>query len=251
MQKEDNVTYQPRTTFPSALLLNENPDPLTEYIKKQFPDLPLTTCKRYDEVSDAIGKAEPEIALAFKVGPAPFPREAFLTSPTIKWIQASGAGIDHWVPWEPGQVTITNASGIHGDLMAQYTAWAILNHQLGLPDYAEQQKRKEWKKVLHEPASGKTLWTVNVLRQYGGSNISWGLSESPLVFDDPASLDGIERDGVLAGLNLQEVADEAGVNRGLVYRYFGSRRELLRPRRVRHWEGNDGQALTAQRRFFA
>ncbi|MQY08626.1 TetR/AcrR family transcriptional regulator [Actinomadura macrotermitis] len=34
--------------------------------------------------------------------------------------------------------------------------------------------------------------------------------------------------GVLAGLNLREVADAAGVNRGLVYQYFGSRRALLR-----------------------
>jgi AcrR family transcriptional regulator len=38
----------------------------------------------------------------------------------------------------------------------------------------------------------------------------------------------LERNGVLAGLNLREVADDAGVNRGLVYQYFGSRRELLR-----------------------
>lgn len=38
----------------------------------------------------------------------------------------------------------------------------------------------------------------------------------------------LERDGVLAGLNLREVADRAGVNRALVYRYFGSRQELLR-----------------------
>ncbi|MFB8271688.1 TetR/AcrR family transcriptional regulator [Streptomyces sp. NPDC055955] len=38
----------------------------------------------------------------------------------------------------------------------------------------------------------------------------------------------LERDGVLGGLNLREVADHAGVNRGLVYHYFGSRRDLLR-----------------------
>lgn len=38
----------------------------------------------------------------------------------------------------------------------------------------------------------------------------------------------LRRDGVLAGLNLREVADEAGVNRGLIYQYFGSRQELLR-----------------------
>ena len=33
--------------------------------------------------------------------------------------------------------------------------------------------------------------------------------------------------GPLAGLNLQEVADEAGVNRSLVYQYFGTREELV------------------------
>ena len=43
-----------------------------------------------------------------------------------------------------------------------------------------------------------------------------------------AAIDLLERHGVLAGLNLREVAQEAGVNRGLVYHYFGSRRDLLR-----------------------
>lgn len=38
----------------------------------------------------------------------------------------------------------------------------------------------------------------------------------------------LERDGVLSGLNLREVALEAGVNRGQIYQYFGSRRSLLR-----------------------
>lgn len=43
-----------------------------------------------------------------------------------------------------------------------------------------------------------------------------------------AALELLERNGALAGLNLREVADEAGVNRGLVYHYFGSRQDLLR-----------------------
>ncbi|UGT42583.1 TetR/AcrR family transcriptional regulator [Nocardia yamanashiensis] len=38
----------------------------------------------------------------------------------------------------------------------------------------------------------------------------------------------LERDGVLAGLNLNEVAAEANVNRGQIYQLFGSRQELLR-----------------------
>jgi outer membrane protein assembly factor BamB len=35
-----------------------------------------------------------------------------------------------------------------------------------------------------ETATGKIIWSVNVLKQFGGSNITWGLSESPLVLND-------------------------------------------------------------------
>jgi outer membrane protein assembly factor BamB len=35
-----------------------------------------------------------------------------------------------------------------------------------------------------DAASGKVHWTQNVLKQYGGSNPNWGLSESPLVVGD-------------------------------------------------------------------
>ncbi len=42
------------------------------------------------------------------------------------------------------------------------------------------------------------------------------------------ALDHIRQKGVLAGLNLREVAEGAGVNRGNIYHYFGSRQELLR-----------------------
>ena len=47
-----------------------------------------------------------------------------------------------------------------------------------------------------------------------------------------------QRDGVFAGLNLQEVAERAGVNRGQIYQYFGDRRSLLRSAvayRAREW----------------
>jgi AcrR family transcriptional regulator len=45
-----------------------------------------------------------------------------------------------------------------------------------------------------------------------------------------------EREGPLAGINLQEVADEAGVNRSLVYQYFGTREELVRRALARRLE---------------
>lgn len=50
------------------------------------------------------------------------------------------------------------------------------------------------------------------------------------------ALDLIQHNGVLAGLNLREVADGAGVNRANIYHYFGSRRELLRAAISRRFE---------------
>ncbi|MEU5979981.1 helix-turn-helix domain-containing protein [Streptomyces sp. NPDC047315] len=38
----------------------------------------------------------------------------------------------------------------------------------------------------------------------------------------------LQRDGVLAGVNLREIATEAGVNHGQIYQYFGTRQSLLR-----------------------
>jgi AcrR family transcriptional regulator len=51
-----------------------------------------------------------------------------------------------------------------------------------------------------------------------------------------AALDLIKRNGVLAGLNLREVAAAAGVNRGNIYHYFGSRQELLRAALTRRFK---------------
>jgi outer membrane protein assembly factor BamB len=35
-----------------------------------------------------------------------------------------------------------------------------------------------------DAATGKIVWTMNVLEKFGGSNINWGISESPLVVGD-------------------------------------------------------------------
>lgn len=45
---------------------------------------------------------------------------------------------------------------------------------------------------------------------------------------EAAALELLNENGILAGLNLREVAERAGVNRALVYQYFGDRRGLLR-----------------------
>jgi AcrR family transcriptional regulator len=62
-----------------------------------------------------------------------------------------------------------------------------------------------------------------------------------------AAIELLHKEGVLSGLNLREVADAAGVNRGLVYQYFGSRRALLRSALLHHAKRNAADAESASR----
>lgn len=43
-----------------------------------------------------------------------------------------------------------------------------------------------------------------------------------------AAVEMLRADGILSGLNLRDVATRAGVSRGSIYNFFGSRRQLLR-----------------------
>jgi len=149
------------TKSPKTFLLNGNPGPVEQRIKNRFLDLPLTAFDNYSTLVDALDSEQPEIIFAFKIGKKdPFPREQILGQESVKWIQASGAGVDHWTPWDTNSITITNASGIHAEVMAQYTMWAILNHQLGFPRMARLQAESTWDKKLLVSTTGATLAIV-------------------------------------------------------------------------------------------
>ncbi len=147
--------------LPKTLLFQAEPEPLARQILTKVPELPLVTVDSHDAVPDALDAQKPEIVFAFKIGKSePFPREAILCCDSVKWIQASGAGVDHWTPWDTNKVTITNASGIHAEVMAQYTLWAILNHRLGFPRMARNQSKSLWDKKLLVSAAGATLAVI-------------------------------------------------------------------------------------------
>ena len=147
--------------LPKTLLLHKNPNPLVQLIKEHLPNLPITTLNNYNDASKILRMNNPEVVFAFKIGQNDaFPRKCILDCKSVKWIQASGAGIDHWMPWDTEKVTITNASGIHAEIMAQYTIWAILNHQLDFPGMAQRQAKKVWSKKLLATVARKTLVIV-------------------------------------------------------------------------------------------
>jgi outer membrane protein assembly factor BamB len=89
--------------------------------------------------------------------------------------------------------------------------------------------------------TGKIVWTKNVLREFGGSNIQWGISESPLVMGNKVLVNAGGRNASIVALNKENGAviwksqsDEAGyssaiplqVNGGTQVVFFTAQRAL-------------------------
>jgi outer membrane protein assembly factor BamB len=85
-----------------------------------------------------------------------------------------------------------------------------------------------------EAASGKVLWKKNVLREFGGSNITWGLSESPLVLSDRILLNAGGRGASIVALDKNDgkvlwksESDEAGYSSAVVHEVGGIRQAIF------------------------
>ena len=85
-----------------------------------------------------------------------------------------------------------------------------------------------------DPASGKIGWTVNVIREFGGQNIKWGFSESPLVSGDRIIVSpGGSGSGIVAvnkatgKLLWKAEADTAGYSSAVLHEIGGVRQAII------------------------
>ena len=143
-----------------VLILHHQPELYLDMIERRFPDIDISLCRSYEELPKTLAQAEPDVVLAYKIGRVPFPRRELFSTPSVRWVHAGGAGVDHLVPWDKGRVTVTNSSGVHVDVIAQYVTCAILMFSLHFPQYARQQNSRHWQAYPLPGARGKTLVVV-------------------------------------------------------------------------------------------
>jgi outer membrane protein assembly factor BamB len=84
-----------------------------------------------------------------------------------------------------------------------------------------------------DAATGKVSWKLNVLEKFGGSNIQWGLSESPLVLDDRILVSPGGRDASIVALKKTDgsviwksLADEPGYSSAVLHEAGGIREAI-------------------------
>ncbi len=97
-----------------------------------------------------------------------------------------------------------------------------------------------------EAATGKPVWKVNVLEKFGGSNIQWGLSESPLVLPDRVIVNAGGRGASVVALSrkdgslLWKTGDaEAGYSSAILHEWEGVPQAIV-------FTGRGGMAVDAR-----
>jgi outer membrane protein assembly factor BamB len=85
-----------------------------------------------------------------------------------------------------------------------------------------------------DAASGKVAWTVNVIREFGGQNITWGLSESPLIAGDRIIVSPGGPGSSVVALNKTDgkliwktEADRAGYSSAVLHELGGIRQAIV------------------------
>lgn len=142
-----------------VLVLDKAADHFVNALGPHFPELRFVPCRDYADLDAILKQDAPRLALTFKVGTGPFPRDMLINSGCLEWIHAGGAGIDHLRPWPDG-LTVTNSSGIHGDIMAEYVLAAMIAFNQNGRIYELQQARRQWQKYECRSVAGQTLVIV-------------------------------------------------------------------------------------------
>lgn len=83
-------------------------------------------------------------------------------APKLRWIQTTGAGVDHLLPldWLPKEVVLTNNSGPHGPKCEDFCTMALLALWMRLPSFFTHQVARTWEPTFTVPIAGRTCVVV-------------------------------------------------------------------------------------------
>lgn len=141
-----------------VVVLSDQPRCISDVLETRCDGAEVQVCSRYGELLPLLDAFQPNILLAYKIkgDPEAFPADAIVNFPSLKWVHVGGAGIDHLGNWDDARLTVTNSSGIHKELMAQYVMAAMVLFTQHLALYLRQQRQHHWQRRDCINLRGKT-----------------------------------------------------------------------------------------------
>ena len=104
-------------------------------------------------------RSEAEILLGWALPP-----EALIQVPNLRWMQATGAGVDDLLqrPDLPDHVQVTRSLGRFGDQAAEYTVGYLLHWLLRIEDYRRNQDRGVWRQMSRPLLADRTVGIIGL-----------------------------------------------------------------------------------------
>jgi phosphoglycerate dehydrogenase-like enzyme len=104
--------------------------------------------------------ARAEVLVGWKIPTADLRARA----PALKWVQLTGAGIEHLLPldWLPAKVKLTNCSGVHSPKQGEFATMALLMLHSHMTFFATAQRKHHWEQRLSSLIPGKTAVIVGL-----------------------------------------------------------------------------------------
>jgi phosphoglycerate dehydrogenase-like enzyme len=88
--------------------------------------------------------------------------DAFGSVPELKWVQSVSAGVEAMLPYLPPQVTLTNASGVHGNKGAEFILASVLMLNYRIPQFVTDQRQRRWQPVYGGTVAGKAATLLGI-----------------------------------------------------------------------------------------
>ena len=147
------------TANPPLTMVISHPaaDQYAALIGARFPQVRTIAALDQTVLERHIGEAE--ALLAFR-----FPVELFNKAGKLRWFQSTGAGVDSMLTLgeRADHITVTNARGIHGDLMADYVMGGIAIVHWDFRAFLREQADKKWDFRMVSPLADKSLGVIGL-----------------------------------------------------------------------------------------
>ncbi|QOG21091.1 D-2-hydroxyacid dehydrogenase [Bradyrhizobium sp. SEMIA] len=130
-------------------------------IRGRFPEIRVLCAKDAQALECHVPEAD-----IILTSPSSFPVRLFEKASRLRWIQTTVAGVEAFLPVRDRisdlNLIITNARGIHGELIADFVMTGIGMMQWDFPGLMREQSRKEWRPRCVAPLAERTLGVVGL-----------------------------------------------------------------------------------------
>lgn len=126
-------------------------------IGERFPQVRAIVAPDSERLERHIGEAD--ALLAFR-----FPVEVFERAKKLRWFQCTGAGVDSMfsIRDRAGHITVTNARGIHGEVIADFVMAGATMLHWDFRRFLREQAERKWNPRFVAPLADKTLGVVGL-----------------------------------------------------------------------------------------